>query len=414
VTSVVRRPLLGAAALTAAALLGACSFAEPGPGPSAPSGAAPSAGPAAPASPLAYDNPTSWLCRPDLPNDACHGNLDATELLSDGSHKVVPFVAAENPPADCFYVYPTVDVGMVPGNHDDFRDTTAMQEFVRTQAARFRSTCRLYAPLYRQVTIASYFEPEPARSQHFGVAFADVLAAFRWYLAQAPPGRKIVLLGHSQGAEMVVRLLRAVFDDDEAMRARLLVAMPIGGDVDVPAGQTVGGTFTHIPMCTAPDQLGCVVAYRTYRAGHPAKSWDGPPPAGRTSVCVNPADVADNKRRHLASAVIPTRSTYRMRETMPGAWSTTPFLVLRDFYEAECVDGKAGFRYLAVEAAPGAGDTRTNPIDFDNVIWKYQLGLHLLDFQLAQGDLLQMVERRVEALRPAAQAAQGGSRVEGR
>jgi hypothetical protein len=84
-----------------------------------------------------------------------------------------------------------------------------------------------------------------------------------------------------------------------------------------------------------------------------------------------------------------------MRDTMPGGnWATTPFLVLRDFYEAECVDGKAGFRYLAVEAAPAAGDTRTNPIDFDNVIWKYQLGLHLLDFQLAQGDLVEMVARR--------------------
>jgi hypothetical protein len=143
-----------------------------------------------------------------------------------------------------------------------------------------------------------------------------------------------------------------------------------------------------------------VVAYGSYRAGHPAKSLYGPPPAGHKSVCVNPADVAGNERRHLASAVFATRSKYRAQATMPGGdWATTPFLVLRDFYEAECVDGKAGFRYLAVEAAPGAGDRRTNPIDFDNVIWKFQLGLHLLDFQLAQGDLLEMVKRRAVALR---------------
>jgi hypothetical protein len=156
-------------------------------------------------------------------------------------------------------------------------------------------------------------------------------------------------------------------------------------------------------MCTASDELGCVVAYRTYRAGRPARSWDGPPPAGRTSVCVNPADPVNNQRHHLAAAAIPTRSTYRTRETMPGGNLTTPFLLLPDFYDAECVDGKAGFRYLAVEAAPGPGDTRTNPVDFDNVIWKYQLGLHLLDFQLAQGDLVQMVERRVEAVAHAQQ-----------
>lgn len=347
------------------------------------------------AAPLRYDDPASWLCRPDLPGEACHGNLDATELRPDGSHTLVPFVAAEHPAVDCFYVYPTVDVGMVPGNHDDFRNTAPMQESVRSQAARFQSVCRLYAPLYRQVTIAAYFEPEPERSRHFGIAFADVLAAFRWYLAHADAGRKVVLLGHSQGAEMVVRLLRAVFDDDPAMRSRLLVAMPIGGDVDVPVGKATGGTFTNIPPCNDPDQLGCVVAYRTYRAGFPARSWDGPPPSGRTSVCVNPADVLHNGKHRLTSAVLPTQSMYRMKGTMPGdSWVTTPFLVLPDFYEAECVEGKAGFRYLAVEAAPPAGDTRTNPVDFDNVIWKFQLGLHLLDFQLAQGDLVEMVARR--------------------
>ena len=84
---------------------------------------------------------------------------------------------------------------------------------------------------------------------------------------------------------------------------------------------------------------------------------------------------------------------------MPGGdWATTPFVVLRDFYEAECVDGKAGFRYLAVQASPAPGDTRANPIDFDNVIWKYQLGLHLLDFQLAQGDLVQLIRHRAAIL----------------
>jgi hypothetical protein len=366
------------------ALLSSCSHAA---------AIAPTA-PPAPAQPLRYDDATAWLCRPDLPADACRGDLDATEIRPDGSRQVVPFAAARDPVADCFYVYPTVDVGMVPGNHDDFRDTTPMREVTRNQAARFGEACRVYAPLYRQVTIAAYFEPEPERSRHFALAFADVLAAFRWYLAHAGAERTIVLLGHSQGAEMVVRLLHALFDDDPAMRARLLVAMPLGADVDVPEGKTVGGTFASIPACASPDQLSCVVAYRTYRAGRPARSWDGPPPRGRRSVCVNPADVAGNQRRLLSGAVLPTRSKYRTPEGMGAEWATTPFIVLRDFYEAECVDGSDGFRYLAVEAAPRSGDTRVNPVDFDNVIWKYQLGLHLLDFQLAQGDLVQMVKRR--------------------
>ncbi len=303
------------------------------------------------------------------------------------------------PDVDCFYVYPTVDVGMVPGNHDDFRDIAPMQEFAHNQAARFGETCRVFAPLYRQVTIATYFEPKEQREPRFEFAFADVLAAFRYYLGHfydAHDGhgaRKIVLIGHSQGGEMVIRLLHAVFDNDPAMRARLLVAIPLGAALDVPESRVVGGTFANLPLCTSPDELACVVAFQTYRAEHPAHSMYGPPPKGRRTACVNPADVGGSERHLLSGAVLPTRTRFRP-DAPAAAGIQTPFLLLRDFYGAQCVDGKDGFRYLAVEAAPAQGDARTNPINFDEVIWRSQLGLHLLDFQLSQGDLVRMVKHK--------------------
>jgi hypothetical protein len=348
-----------------------------------------------PPAPLRYEDPSMWLCRPDLPTDACRVDLDATELRADGTHVVVPFVPAAAPSVDCFYVYPTVDVGMVPGNHDDFTDTTSMRELAHSQAARFGEACKVYAPLYRQVTIATFFEPRETREPRFALAFADVIAAFRYYLAHADPSRKIALVGHSQGAEMVIRLLHALFEDDPAMRARLLVAIPLGGVVDVPEGRVAGGTFAHLPLCTSADELGCVVAFRTYDANRPAHSWDGPPPAGRRTACVNPADVAGNDRRLLSAAVLPTHSKFR--PNMPAIeGAKTPFVLVRNFYAARCVDGKDGFRYLAVEAAPTAGDKRSNPINFDEVIWRSPLGLHLLDFQLAQGELVEMVKHKAK------------------
>jgi hypothetical protein len=357
--------------------------------------------PAAPvlAGPLRYEDPSMWLCRPDLPTDACRVDLDATELRPDGSRVVVPFMPAAAPDVDCFYVYPTVDVGMVPGNHDDFTDTASMREFAHSQAARFGETCRVFAPLYRQVTIATYFEPKEQREPRFEFAFADVLAAFRYYLAHfydAHDGHgahKIVLIGHSQGGEMVIRLLHAVFDNDPAMRARLLVAIPLGAALDVPEGRVVGGTFANLPLCTSPDELACVVAFQTYRAEHPAHSMYGSPPKGRRTACVNPADVVGSERHLLSGAVLPTRTRFRP-DAPAAAGIKTPFLLLRDFYGAQCVDGKDGFRYLAVEAAPAQGDARTNPINFDEVIWRSQLGLHLLDFQLSQGDLVRMVKHK--------------------
>ena len=350
--------------------------------------------PPAPVSPFAadYDDPGMWLCRPDLPTDACRGDLDATEVRPDGSRVVVPFVAASAPTVDCFYVYPTVDGSLVPGNHIDFSDTTLMREVTQFQVARFGAVCRLFAPLYRQVTIATYVATPQERRERLGAAFGDVRDAFRWYRAHMDRGLPIALLGHSQGAEMVIRLLRTLFDDDPRMRARLLVAMAIGADVQVADGSTRGGSLRNLPLCTSADELGCVVAYNAFRPGGVVYPWMGPPPPGRRTACVNPANVGGGKH-WLSGAVFPTRSRFA-GDLAASRWATTPFLELRDFYDARCADGRDGFRYLAIEAAPGPGDSRESPVDLESPMWGTILGLHVLDYQFAQEDLVDLVRRK--------------------
>jgi len=87
---------------------------------------------------------------------------------------------------------------------------------------------------------------------------------------------------------------------------------------------------------------------------------------------------------------------------MPGsAWATTPFIVLRDYYTAWCVDRPDGFSYLAVTPDPSPGDTRASPIDLEGVRWRQQfarvqLGLHILDFQFTQDDLVKLVAHKAE------------------
>jgi hypothetical protein len=352
---------------------------------------APSATPAA--APMDYDRPESWLCRPDLSTDACRGDLDVTELRPDGSRVVVPFVPAAQPKVDCFYVYPTVDLKMVPGNHTDFSDTGQIVETTRSQVARFGEVCRLFAPFYKQMTFGTYFGSNADHEQHFQVAFGDVVAAFRWYLAHADASRRVVLVGHSQGAQMIERLLRTTFDGDPALRSRLLVAMPIGGDVAVAEGSDKGGTFQNIPVCTTDDELGCVIAYNTFRPGGVRHPWPGPPPAGDRSACVNPGDVATGGKHTLSLAVFATHSHYR--DSMPGSsWAKTPFIALPGFYEAWCSDGQDGFRFLAVDEAHRPGDVRESPIDLTTAFWRTKLGLHLLDMQFAQGDLVRLIQRK--------------------
>jgi len=121
-------------------------------------------------------------------------------------------------------------------------------------------------PLYHQVTIGTYLQAKDILERGLAIAFADIERAFAEYLAHADRSRKIVLVGHSQGAEMVNRLLRRFFDDDPAMRARLLLAMPIGGDVDALTSDTRGAPPRTSPL-HAPRRDRCIVAYRSYAAG---------------------------------------------------------------------------------------------------------------------------------------------------
>jgi hypothetical protein len=370
-----------------ALLVAATTVACARPAPVAPSGEPPTA------APLDYERTESWLCRPDLPTDACRGDLDVTELRADGSRVVVPFVPAAESKVDCFYVYPTVDLTLVGGNHTDFSDLGPITEMTRSQVARFGEACRIFAPLYKQMTFGTYFTADAEHARRFEIAFADVIAAFRWYLAHADARHRIVLVGHSQGAQMIQRLLLTMFDGDASLRSRLLVALPIGGDVTVADGSPTGGSFQNVPLCTADDQLGCVVAYNTFLPGGVHHPWPVPPSAGHRTACVNPGDVATGAKHALSMAIFPTHSRYR--EGMPGAaWATTPFIGLPGFYEAWCSDGENGARFLAVDEAHLPGDVRESPIDLTTHLWRTKLGLHALDMQFTQGDLVRLIERK--------------------
>jgi pimeloyl-ACP methyl ester carboxylesterase len=340
-----------------------------------------------------YADDALWLCRPDLPRDRCRADLSATEIHPDRSRTVVPFVPAAAPKVDCFYVYPTVDLSIVPGNHTDFADLEPMARTAAAQFARLGEVCRLYAPLYRQITIGTYVFGKEQREERLSVAFSDVADAFAHYLGQHNQGRKIVLVGHSQGAEMVVRLLRRFFEDDPVIRERLLLALPIGGWVEVPPGKVTGGTFASIPVCTRPDELGCVVAYRTHREGSRFDPGPSAPAPGMTTVCVNPADregAGDGERRPFSRTLLPANR--RLLRGLEGV--TTPFVIFPSYYAGRCVDGPRGYRYLAVSEVSAPGDRRESPFDLSQMLLDGAMGTHILDFQFPQGDLLDLVARR--------------------
>jgi hypothetical protein len=92
-----------------------------------------------------YADDANWLCKPGIADDVCSRDLDATAVAADGSTEVIEHEAADDPPVDCFYVYPTISHD--PGPNSDLVPAEGEEIFTAySQVARLTSTCRVYAP----------------------------------------------------------------------------------------------------------------------------------------------------------------------------------------------------------------------------------------------------------------------------
>ena len=230
---------------------------------------------------------TVWLCRPGMADDPCTPGLTTTVATPSG--RVVGTTAptaTAHPAIDCFYVYPTVS-DQKTANADLTIDPTE-RSIALYQAARFSSECRVFAPMYRQLTISAI--NGQVTGAESALAYSDVLTAWRTYLRQYNHGRGVVLIGHSQGSFMLRQLIATQIDPTAAARRRLVSAVLLGGNVTVKQGSDVGGDFKHIRACRAASQTGCVIAYSTFDAAPPSNSLFGRTTApGLQVLCTNPA-----------------------------------------------------------------------------------------------------------------------------
>jgi hypothetical protein len=352
-----------------------------------------------------YANPENWLCRPGH-NAPCEASLDATIVQADGTMTVEPFTPHPSPPIDCFYVYPTVSLDATPNS--DLVPGPEEQNVVRAQFARLAAQCRLFAPMYRQISLtslrASLGGMASAGPPDRALGYNDVLAAWRYYLEHDNQGRGVVLVGHSQGSGVLTRLITAELDT-APLDSRLIAALLLGSTVTVPSGAAIGGTFQNVPLCTAPEQLGCVIVYASFRA-------TTPPPAGalfgssrdpsRVAACTNPAALAGGKAELHAylSAQGPGTSSNPMAPWVQGgAAIETPFVSAPGLLSAECVFGNNGY-YLAITVNADPADPRADDITGDvvtNGAVQAGWGLHLLDAHLAMGNLVDLVRIKAEA-----------------
>jgi hypothetical protein len=379
-----QRRLLSAVTLLGLVMLSACSGSDP----TSEQTGQPTPTTAAPYRSEIYDSRDHWLCLPDKADDPCHETLETTVIEADGTTTIEVHETASDPPIDCFYVYPTIS-----GDRSMNSDLEAGPEeraTIQSQAARLSSQCRIFAPVYRQVTlgvITGRGEIQGDRAQAGNVAYADVVDAWHWYLANENDGRGVVLIGHSQGSGHLTRLIREEIDPSEDARARLVGAYLLGSAVRVPQGQTVGGDFQQVPLCTQVDETGCVVTYASFRSTSPPppNSFFGRPRSGEgVAGCVNPAS--------------PGGGAATLHSYFPASAAKTPGVTTRwvsfpGLVTAECVEDR-GFSYLNVTVHGDPSDPRVDDIPGDLT---REWGLHLVDVNLAMGDIVAMVGRQATA-----------------
>jgi Protein of unknown function (DUF3089) len=218
-----------------------------------------------------YANLRHWASHPDK-NDLADSVPQGTTLKNEQAQAAV----------DVFFLHPT-SLTLQRGNlawNGDVNDAKLNKKTdggaILYQASIFNAAGRIYAPRYRQAHINSYYtlDKESAK-QAFEVAYADVKAAFQYYLEHWNNDRPIIIASHSQGTTHAQRLLKEFFDG-KTLKNKLVVAYIVGMPIKNDA-------FKDIPICETPEQTGCFCSWRTFK-----KDYEPPFPTGDNIGVVNP------------------------------------------------------------------------------------------------------------------------------
>ena len=134
--------------------------------------------------------------------------------------------------ADVFYVYPTVSTISFADNDSLWFADISLPE-VREEAngnQRFNKMLygeyNFYAPYYRQMIFEAYSQPALLLDSLAQIAAKDVNDAFQYYMAHYNQGRPFFLMGHSQGSQMLIKLLAKGMTEQQ--RQRMVAAYCIG------------------------------------------------------------------------------------------------------------------------------------------------------------------------------------------
>ncbi len=230
-----------------------------------------------------YSDLKMWVAHPDIVDNPAQWLPQGAESPEDQGDAAI------------FYIHPTtfLDRNSWNATLDDPETNGRTALFTKGQASAFSAAGTVWAPKYRQATFGAFLTDKPERQQAFDVAYMDVAAAFDEFVKQVGPTRPIILVGHSQGALHLTRLIvEKIAKGGIAKRvvAAYIVGWPLSTTNDLPR--------LGFPACQNSDQTGCVMSWQSFAEPADYKmitdvydqsvGFDGQPRKGSTILCSNP------------------------------------------------------------------------------------------------------------------------------
>jgi len=163
--------------------------------------------------------------------------------------------------ADVFFVGPTMFMGNAVQYNMPMDDPKARSRFlgaVNMEKGLYDSQANFYAPYYRQAGLNVYKLDSGQAQSYFELAYKDVKAAFEHYLKEENHNRPIILAGFSQGADMIVRLMKDKFSDP-GLQNKLVAAYVIGWRVT----PEETAQYPQLRMARGEYDIGVIVSFNS-------------------------------------------------------------------------------------------------------------------------------------------------------
>lgn len=309
---------------------------------------------------------------------------DEADLVPEGVEESINNSKA---PVDVFYIHGT-------GYLNNANWTAAINPNTATEdnakfslaneASIFNGCCNIYAPHYREASMFTYLGLTTEKRDHLlDIVFADIANAFDYFIKHHNQDRPIVIVSHSQGTHIAMRLLKKI-DMDATLAKRVVVAYLIGSG-PVSLDKDYVNSLAHFTTCRDPNSINCIVHWDTYGENGSKKIFSSPKP----SLCINPLSWQENDVRapasqHLGAAPISGAYTIKMEgdDKSENVAFKRQAELTPQYTWAQCRDG---FLYVADQAGT----------DYEKLGKLPDKSYHGIDFPLFYGNIRENVKHRI-------------------